>query len=169
MHCFVFRSANTVHHECIIQLHSVCAEGRTMNIFTSWSDDATPVFIAERVQPLTVCPHVRTHCWPDFCQRWLRASLPLWLERWAVCTEYWTTQWKMSKLSLSNCWSFMGEMEVFHVGRTQKAKEGKKSVVPKFQSHLFNYFYSGLFFNFRLESQQAAKITFASEAISKTD
>lgn len=116
------------------------------------------VFIAERVQSLTVCPYVRTHYWPDFCQRWLRASLPLWLERWAVCTECWTTQWKMSKLSLSNCWSFMGEIEVFHVGRTRKAKEGKTSVVRKFQSHLFNDFCSPLFLISNLKASPRQKM-----------
>lgn len=125
------------------------------------------VLIAERVQSLTVCPYVQTHYWPDFCQRWLRASLPLWLERWAVCTECWTTQWKMSKLSLSNCWSFMGEIEVFHVGRTRKAKEGKKSVVRKFQSHLFNDFCSPLFLISNLKA--GPRKTFACEVISKKD
>lgn len=47
----------------------------------------------------------------------------------------------MSSLSLSNSRSFMGEMKVFDVGRTQKAKQGDENLSDKkFPPRLFNYF-----------------------------
>lgn len=39
----------------------------------------------------------------------------------------------------------MGEMEVFHVRRMQKAKEAKKSAIPKFCSNLYGYLFSNHF------------------------
>lgn len=73
--------------------------------------------------------YAQTHYWPDFCQRCWCDWLPLWLERWAVCPECRSMQWKMSRLSLSNCWSFMGEMKVFHVGGMQRPEGGGKKKI----------------------------------------
>lgn len=66
----------------------------------------------------------------------------------------------------------MGEMEVFHVGGRKRPKREKEPVRQKFQLRLFNYFSAPVFFLFisfpffKLESQQAAKMTFAFEAMS---
>lgn len=62
----------------------------------------------------------------------------------------------------------MGEMEVFHVGGRKRPKGEKKPVRQNFTFVYLIIFHSNLFSSssFNLESQQAAKMTFAFEAIS---
>lgn len=55
--------------------------------------------------------------------------------------------------------------KAFMLGGCKRPKR-EKSVGPKFHSQLFNYFSFPLYFFFRLESQWAATISFAFEAIS---
>lgn len=78
----------------------------------------------------------QTHYWPDFCQRWLRSRLPLWLERWAVCPECWTTQWKMSPTISFKMLIFHGWNESLSCWRDVKGQKRGRNLPHQVFAHI---------------------------------
>lgn len=163
----VFRSV-CWHGEPVCTLKSpqsppVYVEDRTSSSFTLWSDSCS---IWESSDSVSLSLHVDSLL-TRFCQRWLCASFPFdgKGELSALNVEPRNGKW-VSYLFQTVDLSWV-KWKSFMLGGRKRPKRGKKPVRLIFHSGLFNYFlYQSLCFFFILESQQAAKITFAFEAIS---
>lgn len=115
-----------VHHgytptyPCVAQGHFISCGGHcrcisSLFLFVLRTEPATFLLLGQavqhlsldRVQSLTVCPYVQTHYWPDFCQRWLCASLPLWWGK-VSCLH-----WKLN-YAMENEWAIAFKLLIFH-------------------------------------------------------